>query len=152
MTRSSAMEMEREHRERRGTRRAAPRPLLLGALAFALVAALGCRGGDGRTYTVRGQVVQVPEAGNPASSFQVYHEAIDGFVGRDGQITGMDPMTMPFPLAKGVSLEDVKIGDPVEFTLEVDWNAEPPVKVTKLSELPAGTKLEYRAADPDRAR
>lgn len=127
------------------------KPLLL-TLALLLAACNGLGGHHGETYTVRGQVTQLPVEGNPANGFQVYHEAIDRFRGRDGEVTGMDPMAMPFPLAKGVSLEGVQVGDPVELTLTVDWKAEPPVQITNLRELPAGTKLVFRAADPNRAQ
>lgn len=72
-------------------------------------------------YTVRGQVAMLPTPGNPASEFQVRHEAIPHFVGQDGEL-GMDTMTMPFPLADGLVLPSVKVGDKVELTFEVDYD------------------------------
>ena len=82
------------------------------------------------------------------NSFQLHHEAIPGFVGRDGQASGMESMTMPFELEKGVSLEGVAVGDPVEIKLHVDWSADLAVVVTALSELPAGTKLDLPGLEP----
>lgn len=124
------------------------------ALALAALLALaGCAGGGeeepsgGRTYTVRGQVRQLPSAGNPLIS--VAHEAIDDYVDRQGEKVGMDPMTMPFPVAEEVSLEGIATGDVVEFDLHVDWQSEDPVRVTAIRELPQGTRLEFRAAEPD---
>jgi hypothetical protein len=120
-------------------------PLALVALLI-VGAACGARGG--RDYTVRGRVAQVPLAGQPASAFAIAHEAVDEFVDRDGQATGMDPMTMSFPLARGVTPAGLAVGDPIELTLHVDWKAEPAVEITRLAKLPAGTPIVFRAARP----
>ena len=58
-------------------------------------------------YTVRGRIESLPDPSKPASDFRVHHEAIDNFVGLSGKL-GMDSMPMSFPLAKGVSLEEIK--------------------------------------------
>lgn len=118
----------------------------LGLAALTLVSACG-RKDVGHDYTVRGIVRQLPSPGDPASDFYLEHEAIPGFVGRDGQASGMDSMTMPFELAKGVSLEGVAIGDPVEVRLHVDWSADLAVVVTALEELPAGTRLDLPSGE-----
>ncbi|HEV7517538.1 MAG TPA: hypothetical protein VGR07_14650 [Thermoanaerobaculia bacterium] len=123
-------------------------------LALAVLAPLaGCsRGGGrnvgGRDYTVRGKVAQLPEPGNPASGFAVAHQAIDDFVDRQGEVVGMDPMTMTFALGPKVSLAGIAIEDLVELTLHVDWSATPPVRVTSVKKLPPGTPIVYRAAQP----
>ena len=127
----------------RGTRRA------LAAVAVLLLAA-GCsaKGGSGRDYTVRGQVRQLPDPATPGSGLYIGHEAIDEWVGRSGEVEGMDPMVMPFEVADGVSLEGIQIADVIEFTLHVDWEADVPVEITRIRELPRDTKLDYREARP----
>jgi Cu/Ag efflux protein CusF len=76
----------------------------------------------------------------------VYHEPIDNFVGADGKVVGMGTMTMPFPLAKGVSLEGLSVGDIVEVTFEVRWKSHPRTQTTKVVKLPAGTELHFGKA------
>ena len=88
--------------------------------------------GDG-DYTVRGEITQLPEGDGPLT---VRHEAIPDFVSIDGEVVGMDAMTMPFPLADGVSLDGIDAGDPVEFDLEVRWEGSPPYRITRIEELP----------------
>jgi hypothetical protein len=120
---------------------------------FALACAallLGVAGGcsRGRDYTVRGMVVQAPDPANPAGGLYLYHEAIDDWVGRDGKQEGMDPMGMPFPVARGVPLTGLAANDKIEVTLHVDWNADTAVEITQLRKLPRDTRLVFRAAKP----
>jgi hypothetical protein len=102
----------------------------------------------GHTYTVRGQVIQLPDPAQRGSGLTLQHEAVDDFVGRDGKTVGMDPMSMPFPVAPGVSLAGIAPADVVEFDLNVDWQADTPVAITRIRKLPPGTKLVFRAAKP----
>jgi hypothetical protein len=103
----------------------------------------------GHTYTVRGQVVELPDPASPGSGLYLQHEAVDNYVDRDGKVVGMDPMAMPFPVAAGVSLQGIAPADIVEFDLHVDWDAEDlPVTITRVRKLPPGTKLVFRAAEP----
>jgi hypothetical protein len=120
--------------------------MALGAVALAVL--LACGGRAGRDYRVRGTIAGLPQPGQPGSELTVTHEAIDGFVDRDGQATGMDPMSMPYPLAPGVSTAGLTVGQPVAFILHVDWSADPPAKITRLKKLPPSTKLEFRPAKP----
>jgi Copper binding periplasmic protein CusF len=135
-------------------RRELKRSLALASGAVLLLAA-GC-GRDGqesrqrRAYSVRAQVVRPPDPANPAAGLYLYHEAIDEWMSRDGKVDGMDPMAMPFPVAKGVSLAGIQANDKVEVTLSVDWDAETPVEITRVRELPLDTKLVFRAAKPPR--
>jgi hypothetical protein len=132
----------------------------LAALAAAL-AAPGCSGlGDGggeaagdaaARYEVRGQVSSVPDPGDPLSNLVIRHEAIDGFVGMDGEVVGMDSMSMPFPVAEDLDLAGLEAGDKVSFTFEVDWDGDPAYQVTRIEELPAETEIEYRKARPPAA-
>lgn len=121
---------------------------LAGGAVLLLAAGCGEKPPAGRNYTVRAQVVQPP---NPATGLYIYHEAIDDWVSRDGKMDGMDPMAMPFPLAQGVPLAGIQANDKVEVTLHVNWDAEAPVEITRVRELPPNTKLTFRAAKPPRS-
>ena len=70
------------------------------------------------------------------------HEAMPGFVGIDGEVVGMESMTMPFPVGEGVELDGVEVGDKVGFTLEVEWEGDPPYRITRVEELGAETVLD----------
>ncbi|MBK7403789.1 MAG: copper-binding protein [Phycisphaerales bacterium] len=107
-------------------------------------------GGPTQSYTVRGRIVTLPSADRPIDDLEIQHEAIPDYSDRDGKVyvnskgvQGMSSMTMPFPVAEGVSLEGLKVGDPVEFTFVVTWGEDyPTYAVTKIATLPADTKLE----------
>lgn len=104
----------------------------------------------GRSYTVRGEIVQLPDPDNPMAEFQVRHEAIDDFVNRQGEVVGMNAMTMGFPaLASDVSLDDLTIGGKVEMTFTVDWTNDPAMVVRRIETLDPDTPLEFREARPD---
>jgi hypothetical protein len=130
-------------------------PALLGALTT-LILLTACKAPQsahqGRTYTARGQVVQLPDPAQPGSGLYLSHEAIDDFVDREGKTVGMDPMSMPFQVAKGVSLAGIVPSDIVEFELTVDWQAETPVEITRVRKLPPGTRLVFRAAQPTKTK
>ncbi len=96
-------------------------------------------------YTVRAKIAGLPAADKPGSSLQLQHEPIDNFVRQDGTL-GMDSMTMPFPLAKGVSLDGFTVGDIVEVTFEVRWKSQPRFQTTRLVKLPADTVLRIGKA------
>jgi len=120
----------------------------LAAGAAVLVLALACGRHGTQDYRVRGTIAELPQPGQPASELMIAHEAIDGFVDRDGKATGMDPMTMSYPLARSVSTAGLAVGEPVEITLHVDWTADPPARITSLRKLPPGTKIVFREAKP----
>src|SRR5439155_14474945 len=56
-------------------------PALLGALTTTLIMSTACKAPQsahqGRTYTTRGQVVQLPDPAQPGSGLYLSHEAID---------------------------------------------------------------------------
>jgi len=126
---------------------------LIGLLGTIGVIGAGCTGkgaGSGRTYTVRGQVVQLPDPASPGTGLTLNHEAVDQFVDRSGEVVGMDPMSMPFPVAKDLSLAGIAVGDVVEFKLHVDWDSDHSAEITEVRKLPADTKLVFRAAKPQK--
>jgi len=100
------------------------------------------------TYTVRGEVVALPVAGDTRTEFRVRHEAIDDFKDTDGKVVGMGSMTMEFPPAKGVDLSNLSKGDKVSVTFSVWWGQSPPWLATKVVKLPGDTALTFRKANP----
>jgi Cu/Ag efflux protein CusF len=136
-----------------------PRLVIVGrvvaALAFVL-ASLACRSeppaassatssASVRRYTVRGEVVGLPEGGGRELSLR--HEAIHDFVDRSGAVVGMNAMVMPFPVEPGVSLEGIAEGDKVRFGFAVDWDRNRFV-IESLEELPPNTVLDFGKARP----
>ncbi len=98
------------------------------------------------SYTSRGVVVGLPEAKfRPGGVIylQLHHENIPDFTLENGVKAGMNEMIMDFPtISPGVSFAGLKIGDKVEFVMEVRWKSEPRFVVTKLERLDPGTTLE----------
>lgn len=100
------------------------------------------------TYTVRGQIEELPEPGRPMSALRIHHEAIDNFVNRAGKVVGMSAMTMEFPVAEGVSLDGLAVGQKVEFTFEMVRTPTGSYRITAIRPLPDETELEFRKAQP----
>ncbi|MEM1445863.1 MAG: copper-binding protein [Planctomycetota bacterium] len=90
-----------------------------------------------KVYDVRGFIVALPDPANPASDLQINHEEIPDFVNVEGEVSGMKAMVMPFPLAPGVSLEGLAVGDPVALSFAVNWDAEGsrPWELTQITKL-----------------
>ena len=88
--------------------------------------------GQYHTYVVRGIIRQLPSADDPAKQLLIMHEAIPGWVNEQGYEIGMPGMTMPFPPAPGVDLSTFAVGDPVLFSLQLNWESAPRLQVTKL--------------------
>jgi hypothetical protein len=116
---------------------------IAGLILLLLLGLVGCHrteeSATGRDYPMRGRIVQLPTPENPAGELQIHHQAVPGFVDRSGQTTGMDAMTMGFPVAREISLSDLAVGDVVEFTLHVDWDGDLPIQITRLRRLPPAT-------------
>jgi len=102
-------------------------------------------------YTVRGEVTALPEKGKPQTELMIKHEAIDDFKNKDGKVVGMNSMIMDFPPEKGLDVTVLKVGDKVEVEFAVWWSQSPPWLATKITKLPADTKLEYRRAGQAKA-
>ena len=125
------------------------------ALALLLVGLAAC-GGEAeapdsatpaQSYSVRGQVVTLPA--DNGGELRLAHEAIDDFMSADGEVVGMDSMTMSFAVAPGATPADLTVGDFVHFTLEVDWTSDSLATVTKVETLPEDTQLDFGAAQTD---
>ena len=118
------------------------------AAACLLVSLAACRAGapeastapDG-AYRARGEIVRLPAAGS--REVGIHHEAIPDFKDERGSQVGMDSMTMPFLAAEAVSVDGLAEGDRVEFEFEVRWKGARPILLTRLQELPAGTRLAF---------
>ena len=99
-------------------------------------------------YTVRGQVVAVPDSSRPKSTLQIRHEPIPGYINQKGEQTGMGSMTMPFPTVPGLDVSGLAPGDAVEFTWEVRWTPPPFARVSRIAKLPPGTALNFGPGAP----
>lgn len=97
-----------------------------------------------RSYTVRGVVLRAATDGR---EWQIHHEALPEFVGIDGKVEPMDAMVMPFPIDAQVA-GDLRVGDKIRFTFQVDWQGSPPLLVTRWERLPADTRLSFEAPAP----
>ena len=125
------------------------------AALLALSLLVGCRGGSdaggpaagpgARRYTVRAEVVALPRPQSRPPQLTVRHEAIPGFVDREGATVGMPSMVMPLDLGPGASAGGLVPGDKVELVLAVDWG-RPLVQIEQRRKLPAETVL--RLAPP----
>ncbi len=94
-------------------------------------------------YTVRGVVERLPQAGGPDSALYIHHAAIPSFRDEHGEVVGMMSMTMPFPVAAGVSLAGIAPGDAVEFTFTVAWKQPAGYQVSRIEKLPPGTVVDF---------
>jgi Cu/Ag efflux protein CusF len=143
---------------------------LLGAVALAalLVSGISCGGGSepGQTssegadsassqaadagssqgvdvYTVRGEITQLPDPDREGSELMVRHEPMPEFKNAKGEVVGMGAMTMPFPLAEGVSVDGLSVGDKVSLTFEVQFEPSTSFQTTQITKLPEGTELDF---------
>lgn len=94
----------------------------------------------GPTHVVRGRVMKLPIPGDPSSSFSIFHEEIEDWLRPDGS-RGMGAMVMPFPLAKGVSIDGLVVGDVVELSVRQHLQGPLPYEATMVRKLPAETAL-----------
>lgn len=131
-----------------------------GPAALLLLALIACGGGERTaaetesisagvpivtTYRVRGRIVSLPTA--PGGDIQIAHEAIPDLVDAEGNVLGMDAMTMFFDLDEAIQQDAFQTGDVIEFDLAVDWQGDPPASVTWMSKLPEDTELIFGKAE-----
>ncbi len=100
-------------------------------------------------YHLRGRLVSLPDAGNPASELKIHHEAIDDFKMGDGEAAPMNSMTMPFTPGEDVSFDDLAVGDAVEFTFEMQWEPATEMRAVDFKKLPADTQLSFENKDDE---
>jgi len=117
----------------------------LGAAMFAALSiGAACRAKNASTdqpvkrYTVRAEVVSLPT--EPGGGLTLRHESVPDFTDVTGAVVGMDSMVMPFPVARGVSLENLSPGAKVEVVFSVDW-AQGLYQIERLRTLPSETTL-----------
>ena len=101
------------------------------------------KGSAAASYTVRGKIESLP-AGD--TDLTIQHEPIPTFKDKDGTTVGMGTMSMPFPLAQGVSVEGLAEGDVVEFEFSVWLQPRVAYEVTRIKKLPADTTLNFGPA------
>lgn len=128
-------------------------------LSFSLLAALAAAGCSpaseeaepenepDQVYTVRAEVVGLPQGTGDAGQVRVRHEAIPDFTDAQGEVVGMASMTMPFPVAEDVDLDEIEVGDKVEMTFEVRWDGGGPLRVVELEKLPDDTALDFESPE-----
>ena len=98
-----------------------------------------------------GEITMLPVANDPSTDLKIHHQHIPNFKSADGSIktnskgiAGMMSMTMPFPLAEGVSIESLSIGDKIKFTFEVVWtDARPSWEVTSIEKIDQSTEIDF---------
>ncbi len=92
------------------------------------------------SYAMRGEIVRLPAAGT--REMVIRHEAVPDFRDEAGKVVGMEAMTMPFTLARGVEIEGLAPGDKVAFTLEMRWRDPREIaRISRIERLPAGAVL-----------
>ena len=112
---------------------------LLCGLGVAAILTAACQGAPSsskvvmpsQTYEVKGRVRQIEHQGK-RTQLIIHHETIPEFVDNDGQIVGMEAMTMPFTVAENVDLGGIGVGSEILFELTVDWSAAEPGLITNL--------------------
>ena len=99
------------------------------------------RGAPEAAYMTRGRVMMLPSTTNPAAEFQIHHESIESFANPNGTV-GVGSVIMPFPIGADSSLNDLAVGDPIEFEFAV-WTTpgKRHYEARKIRKLPAETKL-----------
>ncbi len=117
-------------------------------LAVAIAAVCGDCGGETPApvtdvYSVRGIVETLPQTAGGDRSLSIHHVAIPAYRGASGKVVGMMPVTMPFPLAAGVSLSAIAPGVQVESTFTVPWKPLTAYEMTEIHALPAGTVVNF---------
>lgn len=98
-------------------------------------------------YTIRGQVTEILGPNNPEGALRIHHEAVNDFRDTLDRPDPMNAMTMPFDVAPGVSLANLKAGDKISFEWEVNWDAQIH-RIRAITPLPPDTVLTFAKAAP----
>ncbi len=99
------------------------------------------------SYTVRGVLRGLPEAGASLPEVLIRHQAIPEFTDADGQIVGMQAMSMPFVIENPALLKGLTPGAEIEIDFEVRFKERKllwltglrPVKTTPVKTTPVET-------------
>ncbi|MEM9195333.1 MAG: copper-binding protein [Myxococcota bacterium] len=139
---------------RRVVIRAARAAGLSASLVVAILASAGCGsesdenssptsdlGPAEHTYQTRAEVVGASQEGD-RRFLALRHEAIPEFVGRDGEVNGMESMVMQFEVKDGVDIDGMDEGQAIAFTFEVRYQSSVTLLLTEASLLPDGTELD----------
>ncbi len=118
----------------------------------------GARTEPDATYRTRGQIIAISRGGKggtsadsgegtdrgPKSEFTIHHEPVPGFTNAQGVVVGMGAMEMAFPIAKDVPIDELAVGDMIEFDWAVWWSsAHRGWEVRSLRRLDPGTTLNF---------
>lgn len=111
-------------------------------LALAATLALACSSPTEQTHTyrVRGVVKELSGKGE-AARVVIHHEAIPDFKDRDGNAARMEAMIMSFGFAESLPASTFVTEEKVELDFDVRFSKTPPLLITKVTKLPADTKL-----------
>jgi hypothetical protein len=128
---------------RRGSHRAMKRLIAFSVwltLVFACHDKPPALGPADAVYHVRGQIVAIERSGDDTTA-RVAHEAIPGFVDRDGKPDTMPAMTMIFALGPGLDRAALAPESQWDLTFELRWNQPPALRIVAVKPLPLGTAL-----------
>ncbi len=95
------------------------------------------------SYRVRALVRNLPAPDDARGEVYVRHEAIPSFKNAEGEVVGMDSMSMSFPLAAAGLVAGVEVGDRIEMAFDVSWHSGNPLKITAIEKLPEDTRLAF---------
>jgi hypothetical protein len=128
------------------------RPSALAAVICACAVLKGCSqepplAPPDQTYTLRGRIETLPQAGKPMSELTIHHEPLPSFRDANGEVVGMTAMVMPFTPTKTLDLQLFAPGDVVEFTFEVRWKSLPYSRLTRMTKLASDTQLNFKSPD-----
>jgi hypothetical protein len=88
----------------------------------------------------------LPKPGDPSSTFSVFHETIPDWLRPDGS-KGMNAMVMPFPLANGVSIDGLAVGDAVEVVVRQYTTGPLPYETLSVKKLTSEIPLNLPQAE-----
>jgi hypothetical protein len=111
-------------------------------LTAATTMTYACQGSDPpvRSYHARGMVMEIAGSGRDRS-ITIHHEAIPGFVSRDGAIAEMPSMKMTFGAANEVPSELLEPGTKLGFDFDVRWSRSPALWIVHAEALPSDAQL-----------
>lgn len=95
------------------------------------------------TYSLRGEIVSLPDSADPASELRIRHEAIHDFKDAKGNIDPMHAMTMSFSPATESTLDGLAVGDAVEFEFHMHYAPSLQMQADAFNKLPEGTELNF---------